>query len=206
MKTSQNGIAFITREEGVVLHVYNDSGGKATIGIGHLLGPGESYPNGITLQQAQAMLANDLARFEATINACVKVPLSQNSFDALCSFSYNLGAGALTSSTLLKLLNAGDFNGAANEFPKWDKVNGKPDAEILGRRNRERALFLTPDAAPVAPTSPPPVPQPPVAPSAPVTPVAPPPVSAPMAPAQANPFQAIIDFIVMLAKLFTGNK
>lgn len=179
-----------------MLHTYNDVGGKATIGIGHLLGPGESYPNGITLAQAQAMLANDLARFEAAISGGVKVTITQHMFDALASFTYNLGTGALASSTLLKLLNKGDFAGAAAQFPAWDKVDGVPNAEILGRRKREAALFLTPDAAHVAPPPAPPVPTPPVPPSIPAVPVAPPPA----------PTNAFADFFAMILRLFTGGK
>lgn len=145
MRVSQNGLAFVAREEGEVLHTYLDAGGKATIGVGHLLRPGESYPNGITHDQAMVLLSQDIGVAENAINEKVTVTITQNMFDACCSFTFNLGTGAFGGSTLLKLLNAGNFQGAADQFPLWDKVNGVPNAEILGRRNRERVLFLTPD-------------------------------------------------------------
>jgi lysozyme len=155
MKVSQHGLDFIAHEEGEVLHVYKDPVGVDTIGIGHALRPGESYPSGITHQQALSLLASDCGVAEGAINADVKVALAQNAFDSLCSFTFNLGTGALASSTLLKLLNQGDFSGAAAEFPKWCKADGVVNAGILARRQREQALFLTPDDQPAAAPPPP---------------------------------------------------
>jgi len=149
MNTSDNGLAFIAREEGTVLHVYNDVSGYATIGVGHKLLPGESFPDGITHDQAIELLRKDAAVAENAINTHVKVTLTQNAFDALCSFTFNCGGGALASSTLLKLLNNGDYKGAADQLLVWCKatVGGKivTNAGILARRARERMLFLMPD-------------------------------------------------------------
>lgn len=155
MKTSQAGLSFIAHEEGEVLHVYKDQVGVATIGIGHALRPGESFPNGITHDQALELLAQDAGTAEGAINKDVTVSISQNAFDALCSFTFNLGTGALGGSTLLKLLNQGNYAGAANEFPRWCHAPaGVINPGILARRKREQALFLTPDAPTVAPTDP----------------------------------------------------
>ena len=83
--------------------------------------------------------------FLVCVNALVTVKINQNQFDALISFSYNLGLGSLQQSTLLRLLNAGNFQAAADQFPRWDRAGGKEGAGLLARRNAERALFLTPD-------------------------------------------------------------
>ena len=80
----------------------------------------------------------------SAVRAAARVKLNQNQFDALVSFSYNLGLGSLQNSTLLRLLNAGNFQAAADQFPRWDRAGGKEVAGLLARRNAERALFLTP--------------------------------------------------------------
>jgi len=157
MKTSANGLAFIEREEGNILHVYVDQVGVQTIGVGHALKKGESFPGGITHEQSIQLLAADVSLAEAAINDAVKVPLTQNQFDSLVSFTFNLGTGALRSSTLLKLLNAGDVKGAADEFLKWVKGGGKVLPGLVSRRTRERDLFLK-DVGPTTVTPPSPVP------------------------------------------------
>jgi lysozyme len=138
------GRAFLTKEEGEVLHSYKDTGGRYTIGVGHLLvrgGPDQV----ITHEQSQTLLSADLARFEAAVNRMVTRPINQHQFNALTSFTFNLGEGALAKSTLLRLVNAGstDAVAIANAFKLWQNVNGKPDADIKARRLREAALYLT---------------------------------------------------------------
>jgi lysozyme len=144
LKVDAAGRAFLTREEGEVLHEYLDAGGKPTIGVGHLL---TKYTKGrtITHEQSQALLTADLARFEAAVNKLVRVPLSQSSFNALVSFAFNLGEGALGKSSLLKLVNASSTDAGAitNAFRIWRNVNGKASPAIEARRLREAALFLT---------------------------------------------------------------
>ena len=95
----------------------------------------------ITKERADELLREDVARFEAQVLRLVKVPLTQGQFDALTSFVYNLGAGNLGNSTLLRLLNAGDYKGAAAQFDRWNKAGGKVLAGLVRRRAAERALF-----------------------------------------------------------------
>ncbi|MEW3423807.1 lysozyme, partial [Pseudomonas aeruginosa] len=97
-----------------------------------------------TVEQAERMLANDIQRFEPELDKLVKVPLNQSQWDALMSFVYNLGAANLASSTLLKLLNKGDYRGAADQFPRWVNAGGKRLEGLVKRRAAERALFLEP--------------------------------------------------------------
>ncbi|AUG08164.1 lysozyme [Pseudomonas sp. S09G 359] len=96
----------------------------------------------ITNEQAERMLVNDIGRFEPEIERLVKVPLNHAQWDALMSFTYNLGAANLSSSTLLKLLNAGDYASAAEQFPRWNKAGGQVLAGLTKRRLAERAMFL----------------------------------------------------------------
>lgn len=142
MKTSQKGIDLIKRFEGVVLKVYKDAVGLPTIGYGHLIKKGEVFTT-ITQQQAEELLAKDLKQFEEGISTSVKVALTQNQFDALVSFAFNLGMGNVNSSTLLRKLNAGDIQGAANEFVRWNKASGRVLSGLTRRRLAEKELFLS---------------------------------------------------------------
>ena len=148
MKTGLNGLNLIKEKEGLRLKPYLCSAGVATIGYGSTM-----YADGrkvtlkdaaITESQALELLANTLGKYEKAVNDYVKVPLTQNEFDALVSFTYNLGAGNLLSSTLLKKLNAGDKAGAANQFEVWNKAGGKVLQGLVTRRAAEKALFLKP--------------------------------------------------------------
>lgn len=96
-----------------------------------------------TSQQADTWLKEDCLVAELTIGANVKVPLSQNQFDALVSFIFNLGSAKFEGSTLLKKLNAGDYAGAADEFGKWVNAGGRKLAGLVKRRAAEKALFLS---------------------------------------------------------------
>ena len=144
-KTSESGKAFIKSFEGKRLVAYDDGTGVWTIGYGTI-----KYSNGVkvkkgdvcTDEQADQYFNNDLVKFENSVNSLVKVPLTQNQFDALVSFAYNVGAANLAASTLLKKLNAKDYKGAAAEFPKWNKAGGKVMNGLTKRRNAEMELFL----------------------------------------------------------------
>jgi lysozyme len=147
VKTSENGLEFIARWEGEVLHVYSDMAGIPTIGIGHALRPGESYPNGITHAQAMALLAADVGVAEAAVNYETDVALSQSQFDACVSFAFNCGGGAYRTSTVLRCINGQDWDGAAKAFLLWDKRKDPKsgmlvvDQSLLARRKAEAALF-----------------------------------------------------------------
>ncbi|MFW1840914.1 lysozyme [Acinetobacter gyllenbergii] len=143
--TSRVGIDLITSFEDLRLDAYDDGVGVWTIGYGTTI-----YPNGIkvkkgdvcTLDQAKAYFAFDLKRFERAVNSSVKVTINQNQFDALVSLAYNIGQTAFSKSTLLKKLNAKDYQGAADQFPEWNKGGGKVMKGLVRRRAAERALFL----------------------------------------------------------------
>ncbi len=141
MKTSKAGIQLIKASEGCVLKVYKDVAGLPTIGIGHLIKQGEYYDS-ITEEEALELLANDLKQAETCINS-MKLTLTQNQFDALVSFVFNLGCGAFKGSTLLKKLRRGDYEGAAGEFSRWNKAGGKVVQGLVRRREEERALFCS---------------------------------------------------------------
>lgn len=140
MKTSDAGITLVKSSEGLKLVAYKCPAGIWTNGYGHT-GPDVTPGMVITQAQADALLARDLERFEAGVARLVKVPLNQNQFDALVCFSFNLGLGALQGSTLLRLLNAGDYAGAAAQFPRWNKAGGKELPGLTRRRAAEQSLF-----------------------------------------------------------------
>lgn len=153
MKTSAHGIAVMHYFESCKLSAYPDPGSATgepwTIGWGHT---GAEVSKGLQWSQAQADAAfvQDLARFERDVASLVKVPLTQGQFDALVSFAYNVGsdidadkiAEGLGDSTLLAKLNAGDLRGAAAEFRKWNKNDGKVMRGLVRRRAAEECLFL----------------------------------------------------------------
>lgn len=136
------GIALIKDFEGKELKKYQDVVGKWTIGYGHLILPSESFPVAISDKEAEALLRKDLATSEAGVNRWVNVMLTQNQFDALVSFTFNLGVGNLQTSTLLKLLNQGLMQEAADQFLRWNKAGGKEVSGLTRRRIAERDLFL----------------------------------------------------------------
>lgn len=146
MKTSEQGLDFICNNEGFAAVAYWDEDGYS-IAFGH---HGADVHAGQTCTRAEGLvwLAADVARDEAAVNACVKVPLTQNQFDALIDFSYNEGPNALATSTALRLLNVGDYAGAAAALEMWDKdMQGgvlAVDPNLLARRKAEAALFLRP--------------------------------------------------------------
>ncbi|WP_435170859.1 lysozyme [Falsirhodobacter sp. 1013] len=152
MQTNDAGLALIKEHEGLRLEAYPDPGHGwtiPTIGVGHTSAAGEpKVTRGMTItaEEAEAILQRDLAQFERAVTAAVTVPLTGNQFAALVSFTFNLGAGNLRSSTLLRKLNAGDYSGAAEEFPRWNRSNGSVLSGLARRRAAEQELFLTPDA------------------------------------------------------------
>ena len=141
MKISAAGIRLIQDFEGFSKDRYADSAGLPTIGYGHLIRPHENLPERITQAYATGLLRQDLNVAEACVNRLVQVDLTQAQYDALVSFTFNLGCGALSKSTLLKRLNAGDYHGAAREFLKWVYAGGRKIEGLMNRRVAERAMF-----------------------------------------------------------------
>ena len=143
MRVSTQGLNLIEQSEGFRSTVYKDTSGIPTIGYGHRITHGESYPHGITKAQAEALLLRDVAAAEAAVTDLVKVPLTQPQFDALVDFAYNLGAGRLAASTLLRDLNAGHYLLAAAQILLWDHTGSEVSSGLKRRREAECHLFLT---------------------------------------------------------------
>ena len=137
-----HNLDIIKKSEGLRLEAYLPTTNDVpTIGYGHT----KSVKMGqcITINQAEQFLLEDVAWASDAVNRLVKVNLTQNQFDALVSFVFNVGATAFSKSTLLRLLNAGDYKGAADQFIRWNKQAGKELKGLTKRRQEERALFLS---------------------------------------------------------------
>lgn len=139
-------LAICAEFEGFSATPYRCPAGVWTIGYGTT-----RYPDGrpvrqgdphVTEAQARDLMAHDLADAADAVAHLVKVPLTDNQRAALLSFTYNLGRGALSGSTLLMKINKGDYDGAAGEFGRWVKAGGKPSAGLIRRRAAETALWL----------------------------------------------------------------
>lgn len=146
MRISDKGISLIKQFEGMRLTAYQDSVGVWTIGYGWTQPvDGKPIRSGMTIKEetAERLLRTGLVGYENDVSKLVKVKLTQGQFDALVSFAYNLGVRALSTSTLLQKLNAGDYADAADEFPRWNKAGGKILPGLTRRREAERALFLS---------------------------------------------------------------
>jgi lysozyme len=154
MKTSEAGLLFLETHEGLRTHAYKDSGGELTIGIGHLLTRSElrsgklyvdglplRYHYGLTKEQCYELLDQDLDYFEDIVTTEVNVKLTQNQFDALVSFVFNVGANAFINSTLLKVLDQGFYNAVPVQLMRWNKDNGKVVKGLTNRRNAEVELW-----------------------------------------------------------------
>jgi lysozyme len=154
MQMSENGLELLKQWEGFELKVYKDSAGLLTIGVGHLLTKSElssgkivingvtvKYANGLTEQQALDLLSQDVQPAEQTVNTNVKVPLNQNQFDALVSFTFNVGGGAFKSSTLLKVLNQKQYTEVPTQLLRWTRAGGKVVQGLLNRRQNEIKLW-----------------------------------------------------------------
>jgi len=140
LQFDRDGIDLVALSEGLRLTAYRDSVGVLTIGYGHT-GPDVYEGQTITKEEAESLLMRDVHIAELDVHAMVKVPLSQHQYDALVDFAFNLGGPALHGSTLLRLLNAGDYAGADAEFKKWDHAGGKVLTGLTKRRAAEAALF-----------------------------------------------------------------
>ena len=152
MKMSANGRALLIQREGFKTRAYKDSVGVWTIGVGHTSAAGApAVQPGMVISKAEveAILSRDLVKFENTVNAAVKVPLTPGQFDALVSLCFNIGQGGFAKSTVVRRLNAGNYRGAADAFLMWNKP-----PEIMGRRRGERQQFLKATAGAQSPGAP----------------------------------------------------
>lgn len=141
MQPSQACFDLVAKFEGFRAHAYLCPAGVWTIGYGFTKGVKKG--DAITKGQADARLAHELDDFADGVKKLVKVPLKQCQFDALVSFVFNVGVGALRDSTLLKLLNAGNYAGAADQFTRWNKAGGKVLPGLVTRRAAEKEMFLS---------------------------------------------------------------
>jgi len=146
MKASDDCLELIRRSEGFEAKPYRCPAGVPTIGYGSTRytdgTPVTMQDKPITKDQADAILQVTLIEYEHAVNRYVTVPLSQSQFDALVDFAYNAGAKNLLTSTLLRMLNAGNYVGAANQFGRWVYGSGRPLPGLVKRRAFERALFV----------------------------------------------------------------
>lgn len=143
MRTSQKARMRLRQFEGDVLTAYPDPATKGdpwTIGVGHT-GPDVKKGMVINAAQSDALLTEDLAKFEAGVRKLAPI-CTQGQFDALVSFSFNVGLGSLASSTLLRMHNEGKHAGAADQFLRWDKAAGKQMPGLTKRRRAEREMYL----------------------------------------------------------------
>lgn len=141
MKISDSGLRLIAGFEGFSPVPYPDAQGQS-IGFGHFIKPGETFTE-ITETEGLDLLKQDAATADAAVARLVTVPLNQNQHDSLTSLIYNIGEGNFTSSTLLKKLNAGDYAGAAAQFPAWNKSQHQVIPALVARRADEQTLFMT---------------------------------------------------------------
>jgi lysozyme len=154
MQMSAHGLALLEQWEGFELKLYKDSAGLPTIGVGHLLTKSElssgkitidgiavNYTDGLSQQQVTDLLGQDVEPAAAAVNSGVKVPLNQNQFDALCSFTFNVGVAAFTNSTLLKLLNQKQYDQVPDQLLRWTRAGGKVVQGLVNRRNNEIKLW-----------------------------------------------------------------
>jgi len=141
MLPSQNAINLVKESEGLRLSAYRDVGGVPTIGYGHTAGV--QMGQVITQDQANQFLADDLDIAGVHVEQLVKVALTQGQFDALVDFVFNLGFARLRDSTLLRVLNRGDYQAAAQQFKFWVMASGQVMPGLVKRRAAESALFLS---------------------------------------------------------------
>jgi lysozyme len=158
MKVSQKCIQQIKLDEGVRNRAYQCPALLWTIGVGHVIDPQHAkvpladrkqlpIPAGwdrvLSADEIDEILRKDLARFESGVLRLIKVPMTQGQFDALVSFSFNVGLGNLQNSTLRMKLNRGDYEGAAEQFLVWTKAGGRVLPGLVKRRTHEKEMYLS---------------------------------------------------------------
>ena len=141
MKISEKGLQLLKHYEGCELTAYRCSADVLTIGYGHTKGVTEDMV--ITQEEADQMLQDEMPEYEGYINDKVTVALNQDQFDAMVCWVYNLGSGNLASSTLLKVLNEGDYEAVPEQMKRWNKAGGKVLNGLIKRRDSEAKLFCS---------------------------------------------------------------
>ena len=157
MQMSEHGLELLEQWEGFELKVYKDSAGLPTIGVGHLLTKSEltsgkivinglpvQYADGLTDQQSLDLLSQDVKPAAQAVNTSVKVPLNQNQFDALVSFTFNVGVAAFSGSTLVKVLNQKQYGEVPNQLLRWVRSGGQVVQGLVNRRQNEISLWNEP--------------------------------------------------------------
>ena len=138
---TEQGLELVKVFERFEPSVYICPAGYPTIGFGHVVLKGESFGE-ISEDRAEEILANDLLKAERAVLRLIRVPLSDSMFDALCSFTFNVGGGALQRSSLRAALNRGDYEAAADNFMRWVWAGGRKLRGLVRRRTAERNMFL----------------------------------------------------------------
>ncbi|HYC64626.1 MAG TPA: lysozyme [Reyranellaceae bacterium] len=139
--TPSEGRNLIKAFEGFSPTVYVCPAGYPTIGYGHVVQPGEDWSKGLTEAEGDELLARDLPRYERAVCRLITVPLSDPCFGALVSFTFNLGEGALSASTLRRIINAGRLDEAAAQFDRWVFAGAQKLPGLVRRRAAERAMW-----------------------------------------------------------------
>jgi len=139
MNISKEGIALIKKFEGCELEAYKCAAGVWTIGYGHTKDVKEGEV--ITKEEAESMLVHELQEYCNDVDIAVKVDLKQNEFDALVSWTYNLGPTNLNSSTMLRVLNEGKHDDVPTQIKRWNKAGGEVLKGLIRRRNAEALMF-----------------------------------------------------------------
>jgi lysozyme len=139
MQISEEGKNLIKKFEGCELEAYKCAAGVWTIGYGHI----KTAVEGMKIDQATAneLFDEEMGEYETYVNTAVTVPLSQNQFDALVSWVFNLGNGNLNASTMLKVINSGDHAGVPAQIKRWNKAGGKVLEGLIRRREAEALLY-----------------------------------------------------------------
>lgn len=142
---TQNGISLIKRFEGFETEIYLDAAGLPTIGYGHLLRAGEAkmFKNGISPEAGEALLIKDVLSAECAVLRLIKAPLTDSQFDALVSFTFNLGSGALQRSTLRRKINREEHEEIPAEFMRWVWAGGRKLKGLIRRRDAEVHLYIS---------------------------------------------------------------
>ncbi len=137
------GYNLIRQFEGYYPFVYKDVGGIPTIGFGHVLIKGENFDQPLMGPDAESLLERDVSSRQSQINRLLKTPLSNRQYDAISSFSYNLGTTTFAKSSLLRQINAGNLQGAVPVFTRYDHVGNTISRGLFLRRRAEAALFAS---------------------------------------------------------------